>query len=98
MSYDAQETTNHQICEIRFLATNEEANDVWLQLSRTPEWQEFDAVDNMLRYGNWNLQPAPTEHPRIIQELKILARRQAELRSTCGHKVRELVRAKGLIA
>lgn len=97
MSFDG-ERENHLIMDVRFLATNEEANDVWIKLSCTEEWREFDALDSQLRYGNWNLQPAPSDYEPIFALLMRITKRHTELRSICSQKVRSIARAKELTA
>lgn len=96
MSYDGEQET-HIIFDVRFKATNAEANDVFILLSCMKDWRELDTLDSMLRYGNWNLQP--TLHPeRVFITLQEVAKRHTELRSLCTQHVRDLVRAKGLEA
>jgi hypothetical protein len=97
MSYDG-ELEVHIIFDVRFRATNADANDVFILLSCMKDWRELDTLDSMLRYGNWNMQPAPTEHPRVIEALRETAKRHTELRSLCSQHVRDLVRAKGIEA
>jgi predicted glycoside hydrolase/deacetylase ChbG (UPF0249 family) len=100
MSFDG-ERENHQIFEIRFLATNEQANDVWILLSCTKEWREYDALDSQLRYGNWNLQAvncAVTYAANLLSNLQQITKRHTELRSLCSQQVRKLLHAKGIEA
>lgn len=39
--------------DIRYRATDEEANRVFLKLIDQPEYREFDRVDNLLLYGRF---------------------------------------------
>lgn len=38
---------------ILYRATHAEGNAVYLRLLDTAEWQQFEVIDNMLRFGHW---------------------------------------------
>lgn len=95
MSYEDQE--NHQIFDVRFKATNAQANDIWILLSCTKDWREYDQLDSQLRYGNWNLQPAPSQE-RVFITLRDITARHTQLRSELSQHVRRLAQEKGLEA
>lgn len=91
MSYEDQE--NHQLFDVRFKATNEQANDVWIFLSCTQEWREYESINIRLNYGNWHMTSAICR-----DEMCRLADRAAKLRSDLSIQVRKLAQAKGLEA
>jgi hypothetical protein len=96
MSYDG-ELENCVIFDVRFKASNADSNDIWILLSCTKDWREYEALDNELRYGNWNLQPTEFSE-RVYISLQSTSRRHAILRSQLSQAVRDLARAKGLDA
>jgi hypothetical protein len=93
MGYDDLERENHQIFDVRFKATNAEANDVWILLNCTKEWREYDYLDSLLRYGRFDL---TNDNTRV--EMVKVAKRHTELRSNLSQQVRDIARAKGIEA
>lgn len=90
-SYDEPE--NHIIFDIRFKATNADANDVWILLSCMQDWREYDRLDDLLRHGTWEL-----SNRLVMESMQAVTRRHTELRSLCSQHVRDLIRAKGIDA
>jgi hypothetical protein len=72
---DFDDKEHHQIVEIRFKATNAEANAIWLRVVNSPEWQEYDALDDCLRYGHWQIHlEGVTEVMRRAADRKVALR------------------------
>ena len=51
MSYDEPE--QFKLYDLVYRATPQQANQIWLELISSRDWQELDYVDNRLRYSGW---------------------------------------------
>lgn len=83
-----EDKVDHQMFDIRFKATNAEANELWIEIISSPEWLEYDALDDTMRWGLWTMH----KQNLIGQPLTVVTNRHAKLRQVLTRKVWELVR------
>jgi hypothetical protein len=66
MSFEDKET--HQMFEMRFKATNAEANAVFLELIESESYAIWDELDSIIKYSRWNVSSADRPIGESLQE------------------------------
>lgn len=92
MSDSYEDKVDHQMFEIRFKATNQEGNKVWMELMGTPEWAEYDTIDSLHRYGDWDM-----ARSAVADELCRLSKRRSALYQWLSKKAFLIATAQGLL-
>lgn len=91
MSYeDKENAVTHQMFDLRFKAADEVANKVWLNIIATPEWEEYDALDDLMRWGKWDMH-APTVTPALREVTRRHARLRIELTRIVAEAIENMV-------
>lgn len=86
---DYDEPCTHQIADIIYRCDGAEANQVWLIMVASKEFQEYTALNNALDC-------VKLDNLKEIGALRDLYRESARLRAACARKVLEIVHSREL--